>query len=297
MIAYAMRSKRGQAPASGASVATVVWILFAANALAVLVTYARIPPAGLYNTSEGGLAGGLGRTLVYLNFPVALVAIGVVFVIWPQLSGRARIVGALACALCALVIWAVDQDDLDARWRNVLPAAGVALAFALSLHARVRAPRRLPGDRLRLALAVTLVVIAVPWVFAETGFYAPDPILADELSAKPVKDEESLAAVHLGSHHGTAGVLLALSALLLSRVRPLAAGASGLLALMLAYGIGNGVQDFWLEQVVKRGWTDHGLPSMILPKLSVAWLGIVVAAALIEVLWFRRERRAPPLTA
>jgi hypothetical protein len=290
MIAYAMTRKRGQAPASGGSVATAVWILFAANALAVLVTYARLPPAELYNTSEDGLAGGLGRALVFLNYPAAVVAVGIVFVIWPQLSGRERIVGALACALCALVVWTVDQDDLDAKWVNVLPAVGVALALALSLRTPVSAPPRLSGDRFRVALAVALVVLAVPWWFAELGFYAPDPILADELSAKRVTGEETLAAVHLGSHHGTVGVLLALSALWLSRVRPLAGVASATLALMLAYGVANALQDFWLEQVVKRGWTDQALPSMILPKLSFGWLGIVVAAGLIEVLWFRRER-------
>jgi hypothetical protein len=42
--------------------------------------------------------------------------------------------------------------------------------------------------------------------------------------------------------------------------------------------------------VVKRGWADRSLPSMIQPSLSVAWLGIVLAAVLIELLWFRRER-------
>jgi hypothetical protein len=66
--------------------------------------------------------------------------------------------------------------------------------------------------------------------------------------------------------------------------------ASSALALLLAYGVANASQDAWLEQVVKRGWTDRSLPSMIQPSLSVAWLGIVLAAVLIELLWFRRER-------
>ena len=267
-----------------------MWLLFAANALAVLVTYARLPTADLYNTSEGGLAGGLGRALVYLNYPVAIASVAVILVLWPELSGRERLVALLACALCALVPWTVDQDDLDARWINVLPAVGVAVAVALSLRVPLRAPRRLPGDLLRIVLAVALVLVAIPWLFAETGFYAPDPFLSDELSAKPVAGEESLAAVHLGSHHGTAGVLLALSALWLSRVRPLNRVASSGLALLLAYGVANATQDFWLEQVVKRGWTERSLPSMIQPSLSVAWLGIVLAAVAIELLWFRRER-------
>jgi hypothetical protein len=274
----------------GPGAAGAVWLLFAANALAVLVTYARLPPAELYNTSEDGLAGGLGRTLVYLNYPVAIASVAVILVLWPRLSGRERLLGLIACVLCALVPWTVDQDDLDARWINVLPALGVAAAVALSLRVPLRAPRSLPGDPRRIALTVVLVVIAIPWLFAETGFYAPGPFLSDELSAQPVEGEESLAAVHLGSHHGTAGVLLALSALWLSRVRPLTGVASSALALLLAYGAANAGQDFWLEQVVKRGWTDRSLPSMIQPSLSLGWLGIVLAAVLIELLWFRRER-------
>jgi len=34
---------------------------------------------------------------------------------------------------------------------------------------------------------------------------------------------------------------------------------------MLAYGVGNLVNDDWLEQVVKRGWTNYQLPSVLVP--------------------------------
>jgi hypothetical protein len=293
MIAYAMARKRGQAPASGRSVATPVWILFAAAALAVLVTYARLPPAELYNTSVDGLAGGLGRALVLLNFPTAIAALGVLAVCAPLLSRREAAAAWAAAALCAIVAvpGVVEQDDLDAKWVNVLPALGVAIAVVLSLRARPVAPRRLAGDPLRGVAAALLVVLAVPWLFAELGFYAPDPILADELAARPAPDEETLAAVHLGHHHGTDGVLLALAALLLSRARPLPAASSWLLAFMLAYGVGNAAQDGWLEQVVKRGWTEHGLPGLLRPSLD--WLALAGGAVLVELLWFRRERRQP----
>jgi len=50
-------------------------------------------------------------------------------------------------------------------------------------------------------------------------------------------------------------------------------------------------QDGWHEQVVKRGWTSRGIPSVLTPKLTLAWLGVLVAAALIHLLWFRREYR------
>ena len=34
---------------------------------------------------------------------------------------------------------------------------------------------------------------------------------------------------------------------------------------MLAYGIGNLVNDDWLEQVVKRGWTNREVPDVLTP--------------------------------
>jgi hypothetical protein len=63
-----------------------------------------------------------------------------------------------------------------------------------------------------------------------------------------------------------------------------------LLALLLCYGLANLVQDDWFEQVVKRGWTDRHISSVVRPELSVGWAGIVAATAAVELLWFRRER-------
>jgi hypothetical protein len=95
-----------------------------------------------------------------------------------------------------------------------------AIAVALTVAARPSgwAPHA-PRDGLRVVAAVALIVLAVPWLFAEAGFYAPDPIYADE-RPKRETGEDTLAAVHLGFHHGTAGVELALAALPLSRTLP-----------------------------------------------------------------------------
>jgi hypothetical protein len=49
--------------------------MFAAVLLITFVTYARVPPAELYHVSRDGLAGGLGRALVELNYPDALAAV------------------------------------------------------------------------------------------------------------------------------------------------------------------------------------------------------------------------------
>jgi hypothetical protein len=256
-----------------------VWAAFALVLLATFVTYAWVPPSELYNVSAGGLEGGLGRALVETNYPWALVAIAVLAFAADRLGPLAL----LPVPLCAVLPWVVDQDDLDARPANAIPAAGVALALVLTVAAirsgglGVRGSAR--GDGVRLALAVLLAVISIPWMFAELGFYPPWPFQGEEIFVEA--DGERLAAVHLGSHHGTDGALLALSALLLSRQLPrfrrrrLAQATGVYLGIMLAYGCANAAQDFWHEQVVKRGWTDAGLPSMILPELSLAWAAIL----------------------
>ena len=46
-----------------------------------MVTYSRIRPEELYHVSRSGLAGGLGRALVFLNFPAALAAIAIVLLV------------------------------------------------------------------------------------------------------------------------------------------------------------------------------------------------------------------------
>jgi hypothetical protein len=258
----------------------LVWGLFALAALAVFVTYARVPADELYHVSHEGIQGGLGRTLVLLNFPIALAAIGVVGVLLER--GAPRVAGAVAIALCAVTAWpgVVDQDDLDARLVNVVPAAGVALAALLTARSRPRlalAPaRRLDG--VRVAIAIVVVIGSIPWLLAEAGFYGPNPILADE-----IPPGEQIAAVHLGHHHGTDGALLALCALLLSRVAR-SVGLRAYVALMFVYGLANALQDFWLEQLVKRGTVDVEVPSVLVPELAPRWGVLLLAAAAVYVL-------------
>ena len=56
------------------------------------------------------------------------------------------------------------------------------------------------------------------------------------------------------------------------------------LGLQIAYGLANAAQDGWLEQVAKRGWTTHVIPSVLHPALTLAWLGIAVAAVVFAAL-------------
>jgi hypothetical protein len=272
-----------------------VWALVAASLVATTVTYARLPDAQIYDVSGIGLRGGLSRAVVELNFPDGLIALAVLGVLAPQLSGKSRLLAALAALLCVVAVLpgVVRQSNLDAKWINALPAAGVGLAFALTLLARpLPSPQRVRGDRLRLVLAAVLILLAAPWIAAELGFYLDGvPVLGRLFqTGKFVHFHNPLHhAVHHGVHHGLQGLLFVLTALLLSR---LPNRISLYLALMLAYGAANMANDAWLEQVAERGWSSHSLPSVLSFSANWLWLAVLLAAPVIWALWFGRPRTA-----
>lgn len=267
--------------------AHAIWALWGIDVALVVVTYARVDPADLYHTSHEGIAGGLSRAVVLLNFPIALVAVALVLIAVAALPRRAWWIGGPAIALCWLVALpgVVDQNDLDARTVNALPAVGVALALALTVAAsRGRSGWAPPGrsDPYRLALIALVTLISLPWLAAELGFFFPgDAFMGEELLVDD--DGTRLAAVHLGHHHGLDGALLTITALALARVRIDTAALRRVLrahlALMFAYGLTNLVQDAWLEQLVKRGWIDWEIPSALRPAASAIWASIIALAA------------------
>ena len=263
----------------------------------VLVTYSRLPTDELYHVSNDGLAGGLSRAAVLLDFPIALVAIALVVVAMADLPRRAWLIAGPAIALCAVVAWpgVVDPDDLDVKPVNALPVLGVALALGLTVAAVRRAgagfaPRG-PGDAVRLPVAVVTLLVSLPWLAAELGFFLGGGVFLTEL---PYREEngEVLPAVHLGHHHGFDGALLLISALLLSRMRLPRYGTVfiALVGSLAAYGAMNFVQDTWHEQLVKRGWLAWDLPSALVPRAHWIWL-VTIAFAGGATLVLLRERR------
>ena len=90
--------------------------------------------------------------------------------------------------------------------------------------------------------------------------------------------------------------MLILTALAFSRL-PRPRLLDGYLALMLAYGVGNLVNDDWLEQVVKRGWTNKEMPSVLTPAANWGWAAVLVGAVAVWALWFRQPRRTTPAPA
>ena len=284
----------------GQGEAAATWALWALLLVAIVVTYARLDPDELYSVSRDGIAGGLSRAVVELNFPISLVAIAIVLLALGVLPGRAWWVGGPAIALCAVTALpgVVDQDDLDAQWINALPALGVALALALTVVAARRAgtgfAQRLTLDTARAWIAVVALLLSIPWLAAELGFYLPEGVfIMERPGVEP--DGTTIAAVHLGHHHGLDGTLIVLSALLLSRPRlyaaRLALATRAYVSLAFAYGAVNLVEDAWHEQLVKRDWIDWKIPSALRPSLAPVWL-VIGALAVTTALVLQRERSA-----
>ena len=292
--------------------ALAVWALFGLMLVAVVITYTRVNPSELYHVDESGIAGGLGRALVSLNFPIALAAVPLAALAALRIGGRwASIAAAVASVLCWIVAvpGVVDEADLDAKAVNAIPAAGVLIALALTIVAITRRGLGTPvhhlrGDPIRVAAAVILVLVGLPWLFADLGVYIGHiPLLGDVYMSNelaPTPDNPSHRVVHLGQHHGAHGVYLALTALALTRVLPqVSRRLRGVLAfylsLMFVYAIGLVVEDGWGEQVVARDWASWKIPSVLEPKPSVAWVVVLAAAVVLDALLFTpRAGRSRP---
>ena len=289
----------------------VVWLLFALTAVAVFETYWRLPPSETWKVHNTGFVGGAGRAFVFLSFSCALAAIGVLPIVVDRLDDRrAVLAGVAAFVLCATVALPGVQTEnhLDPKWANLPAVLGVAIAFALTLWASrsgwpelSRASRR--GDIARLTVGVVSLFFAAPYIAAELGFFLDDvPLLGWIFETGAIRAEPGSrrlhAAVHHGHHHGLDGFLLAVTALLLSRVVGSIRGAAVrtitaiYLALLLVYGLTNQAQDLWTEQVVKRGWTRWEIPEVLHPSASAAWAAMIACGLLIYALWLR-PRRAP----
>jgi hypothetical protein len=282
----------------------LAWLLCGLATVAVFETYWRIPPAELWKVHNSGFVGGIGRALVFVGFSPAVAALGVLPIVADRLEApRADVLALVAAAFCATVAVVQTPSHLDPKWSNVLPVIGVALAVALTARAsshgrpeRVRTTRA--GDRARLILWLVVLFWATPYIAAEMGFHLDGvPFFGWFFQTGVIKPEPGSgdlhAAVHYGHHHGLDGFLLATTALLLSRLlggmRRLRTLTAAILSLMLVYALTNLVNDLWVEQVVKRGWTSKEVPDVLQPSVSLAWAAMLVAAALIYAAFLARR--------
>ena len=281
------RAPHATSDGPGLQEALAAWAVWGAVAAGIWVTYASLPADRLYNVSGTGLAAGASRTLVFVNWPVALAAAALA-----------------AVALCATIglPGVLDPNDLDARPANAPAAAGVLVALLLTLAAlRSRGAGRLEpftrGDRLALAAVPLALAVSIPSILAGVGLSTGDvPVLDDvyvSAAAAPDPGEPAMAAVHLGNHEGIDGILLAATAFGLRRplrrmratiVRPL---TGAYLALVATYGLAVAADDFWIEQLQKRGMVERGLPYVLKPGPSPAWAALPAAALAAYVVAFR----------
>ena len=287
----------------------VVWLLFALTAIGVFATYWRLPPSVLWKVHNTGFVGGAGRAYVFLSFSAAVAAVGILPIVVDRLQERrAFFAGLVALVLCATVALPGVQTEshLDPKWSNLPAVLGVGLAFLLTLWAS-RAGRRefartsARGDAARLIVGGLSLFFAAPYIAAELGFFLDGvPVLGSIFLTGAIRAEPgagySHAAVHHGHHHGMDGFLLAVTALLLSRLagsirRPLLRALTAVyLALLLVYGLTNQVQDLWTEQIVKRGWTSWDIPNVLHPSLSAAWAAMIASGLVIYALALRPRR-------
>jgi hypothetical protein len=287
----------------------VVWLLFALAAIAVFVTYWRLPPSELWKVHNTGFIGGAGRALVFLSFSAALAAVGILPIVADRLDyRRADLAALVALILCATVALPGVQTEshLDPKWSNVPAVLGVALAFLLTVWASRDGRREFPrttarGDAARLVVGGVSLFFAAPYIAAELGFFLDGvPVLGSIFITGAIRPEPgagySHAAVHHGHHHGLDGFLLTATALLLSRLvgsirRPILRTLTAVyLALLLVYGLTNQVQDLWTEQIVKRGWTSWEIPNVLHPSLSAAWAAMIACGLVIYALFLRPRR-------
>jgi hypothetical protein len=236
-----------------------------------------------------------------------VAAIPVLLIVADRLDDRrTRLLALVSLVLCATVAIPGVQtpSQLDPRWAYLPAVIGVALAVGLtawaSAHGRPEAVRTTTaGDIARLSVGAVSLFFAAPYIAAELGFFLDGvPLLGWIFQTGALRPEPGAsylhAAVHHGHHHGLDGFLLAVTALLLSRLlggirgQGLRTATALVLSLMLVYGLTNEAQDQWVEQIVKRSWTDWEIPNVMVPSLSLAWAAML-GAALVYVAFLRRE--------
>ena len=278
-----------------------VWAMFAAVLVAIVVTYTRLPPEDLYHVDgHGFVGGGLSRAVVYVNFPIGLAAMLLLLGLADRMSRTQRRLAWLAFLLWTPVFSShvLSESYLDARWGNIAPALGVALALVLTLSTPAVVPERVRGDAARVAVAATVLMVALPWLAALLGFdFTGSPVLGQIFQTHEPRtqpgDPSFHPAVHYGDHHGLEMTFVLITALVASRLL----GAVRSNSLHRAFGLATGVvivyslmniaNDAWLEQVVKRGWTNREIPGVIVPSANWGWLVILLGGLALSLAVFR----------
>ena len=130
-------------------------------------------------------------------------------------------------------------------------------------------PRRATGDRARIVVAIVLVVVSIPWITAAVGVHFPQGLFLTERAVRRARrgaHEPQSTSASITRRPGSSSLCRrCCSPGRCLTGRRLRTCVSVLVCLMLAYGVANVVNDFWHEQVVKRGWTSWDVPEATQP--------------------------------
>ena len=264
----------------------------------ILVAYSKTRPGELIGVPQTGLSVAITDAIGFLAFPVGLVAIGVALAIGDRLSRATKRIAAAAAIALAVVsllprVAEAEEVEVSLNPQRVVAAVAVLALFGLTVHAvqihgLERWGPRVRGDSLRLLLATAIAFAALPWFAADLTLSLDNVpglshvFLTDSLRTEPGRVGLN-PAVHDGHHHGMDGALLALASLAMSRLIRLLTGLrrtalAALLSLTFVYGFANALQDFWLEQVVKRGASGYLFPLMLTPRWTIPFLVIALTS-------------------
>lgn len=303
-----------------ASDALAVFCLFASVAVAAIVTYARLPARELYLVTQPGIDTGIRRGLAFAGFPTAPVAVAIAWLLADRLTGRVVTLAALAATILgSAVFWpgAVEEADPDGRPVSLLALTGVvaviASTVAVARSSGLSRPRlHVREERFRVLVTGIVFLVEIPWIAALIGVSLDHvPVLNSIYLSDSLLDQPGVPglhpAVHAGLHHGLCGALLVTSSIWLSRhlgalrSRRRRRLLAGYFSLLIAYGGANALQDFWLEQVVKRDLFSWQFPYMLQPRTNWAFAAILAAAFVVYLALLRpgavldRDTRPPAL--
>lgn len=274
-----------------------LWALYAGELVVILVAASRRPV--VEEQREARLrADRAWQTMSFVRHPLAVAAVPLGGLAAMRLGrerrGKAAWRSATPVAMVVTLLTARPKARRKRQDGVAIVASGVVAWAALLTMAAVResgvggvAPWN-RVDRLRLAVALGVGVLALPWILADGNVYVGDiPAFGRIfLSRQRVPAGARGPAVHLGHHHGMDGALLVWTGLALSRQleavadeRERSALSFGLAGL-IAYGLARLIEDGWYEQIVKRGWTTARVPRLVVngrfasPK---GWVGLLLA--------------------
>jgi len=147
----------------------------------------------------------------------------------------------------------------------------------------------------KVIIVITLL-ISMPWIFANSGMFVSDvPVLGNIYLAK--QDFNGHSSVHLGSHHGYKGfTFFLLMILVFTTVKYLYNKKTKIVAglvccYLLAWGFYNMFQDFFTEQIFKRGLVNFTFPNATTYFQISFPLAVISGVLIYTFVWRRLETK------